>query len=63
MELGRVEILHEVATMSTYLAIPKIGHLQELFHVFGYLNANPKRKLAFDPDHPMVDKREFKRYD
>ena len=43
--------------------MPRIGHLQELFHMFGYLKANPKRKLAFDPDHPMVNERRFKRYD
>ena len=63
MELGHVDILYEVATMSTHLAMPIIGHLLELFHMFGYLKANTKRKLAFDPDHPMVDKRRFKRYD
>ena len=63
MELGRVDILYEVATMSTHLAMPRIGHLQELFHMFGYLKANQKRKLVFDPDHLMVNKRRFKRYD
>ena len=62
MELGRVDILYEFATMSTHLAMPRIGHLQELFHMFGYLKVNPKRKLAFDPDHPMVNERQFKRY-
>ena len=63
MDLGRVDILYKVATMSMHLAMPRIGHLQELFHVFGYLKANPKRKLAFDPDHLMVDERRFKRYE
>ena len=63
MELGRVDILYEVATMSTHLAMPKVGHLQELFHMVAYLKANPKRKLAFEPDHPMVNERRFKRYD
>ena len=48
--------------MSTHLAMLRSGHLQELFHVFGYLKANLKRKLAFDPDHPMVNGRRFKRY-
>ena len=48
--------------MSTHLAIPRIRHLQELFHMFGYLKANPKRKLAFDPDHSMVDEQRSKRY-
>ena len=63
MELGRVDILYEVATISTHLAMPRIGHLQELFHMFGYLKANPKRKLVLDPDHPMVHEHRFKRYD
>ena len=63
VELGRVDILYEVATMSMHLAMTRIGHLQELFRVFWYLKADPKRKLAFDPDHPMVDERQFKRYD
>ena len=63
MELGRVDILYKVATMSTHLAMPRIGHLQELFHMFGYLKANLKSKLAFDPDHPMVNKQLFKKHD
>jgi hypothetical protein len=54
--------LYEVATMSTHLAMPRIGHLEELLHIFGYLKQRPKRKLAFDPDQPMIDKRWFKKY-
>jgi len=50
VELGRVDILCEVATMLTHLAMPRIGHLKELLHIFGYLKQRPKRKLAFDPD-------------
>ena len=53
VEIGRVDILLEVSEMSTFLACPRIGHLQALFHVFGYLKDHLKRKLAFDPDHPM----------
>ena len=49
--------------MSMHLAMPMIGNLQELFHVFGYLKANLKRKLAFDQDHSMLDKRRFKKHD
>jgi hypothetical protein len=43
--------------------MPRIGHLEELLHIFGYLKQRPKRKLAFDPDHPMINKRQFKQYD
>jgi hypothetical protein len=62
VELGRVDILYEGATMSTHLAMPRIGHLEELLHIFGYLKQRPKHKLAFDPDHPMIDERRFKQY-
>ena len=60
VELGRVDILYEVATMLTQLAMPRIGHLEELLHIFGYLKQRPKRKLAY---HPMIDERRFKQYD
>ena len=49
--------------MSTHLALPREGHLQQAIHIFGYLKAHPKRKIAFDPDHPQVDERRFKKYD
>ena len=61
--LGRVDILLEMAFMSTHLALPRRGHLQQLYHIFGYLKANPKCNLFFDPQHPKVDERAFKEYD
>jgi hypothetical protein len=60
VELDHVDILYEVATMSTHLVMPRIGHLEELLHIFGYLKLRPKRKLAFDPDYPMINERQFK---
>ena len=63
VELGRVDILLETALMSTHLALLRRGHLEQLYHIFGYLKANPKRNLFFDPQHPKVDERAFKEYD
>ena len=57
VELGQVDILYEVATMLTHLAMPRIGHFEELLHIFGYLTQGPTRKLVFDPDHPMINDR------
>ncbi len=37
ISIGRIDILTEVAMMSTFLASPRSGHLVSLFHVFGYL--------------------------
>ena len=63
VELGRVDILLETALMFSHLALPRQGHLEQLYHIFGYLKANPKRNLFFDPQHRKVDERAFKEYD
>ena len=57
--LGRVDILLETSLMSTYLALPRRGHLRQIFHVFGYLKVNLKKKLCFDPQHLEIDERSF----
>ena len=63
VELGRVYILLETSMMLTHLALPRHRHLEQLYHMFGYLKANPKRKLYFDPQHPQIDERSFQSYD
>jgi hypothetical protein len=63
IELGRLDILFEVAIMSSYLAAPREGHLDQVFHIFGYLKKVPKRRIAFDPDYPNIDESRFKQYD
>lgn len=63
VELGRVDILLETALMSTYMAMPREGHLQQIYRIFGYLKSHPKRKLAFDPQHPRISELRFKQYD
>ena len=49
--------------MSTHFALPRRGHLEQLYHIFGYLKMKPKRKLFFDPQHPNIDERAFKEHD
>ena len=53
----------ETYLVSTHLALPRRGHLEQLHHIFGYLKMNPKRKLFFDPQHPNIDERAFKEHD
>ena len=62
IEIGRVEILLEVSHMSTHLALPRIGHLENLYHVFGFLKEKPKMRLAFDPAHPQISENVFQKY-
>ena len=55
VEIGRLEILLETSLLSSYLAMPRVGHLEQAYHIFGYLKANPKRKLVFDPEHTAIN--------
>lgn len=63
VELGRIDIALEVSLMSSHMAAPRIGHLQQLLHMLGYLKRVPKLTLAFDPRHPEIDEQRFHKYD
>jgi hypothetical protein len=63
VELGQVNILLEASLMSAYMSMPREGHLQQLYRMFGYLKLHPKRKIAFDPQHPAISKKMFQQYD
>ena len=62
VQLGRVDINLEVSLMSSYLACPRIGHLQQIYHIFGYLKLKPKRKLGFDHSEPLMFEKMFEEY-
>ena len=63
VELGRVDILLEVALLSSHLALPRVGHLQQVYHIFGYLDESPRRRLFFDPAHPKISESRFHNFD
>ena len=63
VELGRVDILLEVALLSQHLALPREGHLEQVLHVMGYLKEHKKMRLLFDSSQPQMDERWFKAYD
>ena len=61
--MSRVDILLETSLISAHLALPRIGHIEKVIHVFWYLKLHPKRKIAFYAAHPSIDERRFKKYD
>ena len=63
VEIGRVDIFLEVSLLSSQLALPRVGHLQAVYRVFGYLKQVPKRKLYFGPRKPMISKDIFQKFD
>lgn len=52
VELGRIDIYTEVAMLSQQLAVPRVGHLEVVYHVFAYLNKHDKSRIIFDPTDP-----------
>ena len=59
IEIGRIDILLEVSLLSSYLAIPRVGHLEQVYRIFGYLKHSPRRRLFMDPDHPNISESRF----
>ena len=51
-ELGRVDIYVEVLMLLSCLAIPREGHLHQLFHMFAYLKKHHNTEMVFDPSVP-----------
>ena len=45
--------------MSLHIPMPREGHLQQVYHIFGYLSQHNNSKLVFDPTYPVVDKDGF----
>ena len=63
VELGRIDIMVAVSMLSRYLVNPRVGHLEEVFHVFAYLKAYPKTSLVFDDTTPVFDETRFSQCD
>ena len=59
-EIGRVDILHEVLILSQYQASPRDGHIEQLLHIWAFLDKNPKLTLYFDHSRPLLDYGSFK---
>ena len=59
VELGRADICIEVSMMSSYLALPREGHMKELFHIFAYLKKHHNAEMIFDPSEPKLNESLF----
>jgi hypothetical protein len=55
VELVCIDIITEVSMLSTYLCLPREGHLEAVLHVFAYLGIHHNARVVFDPTHPAVD--------
>jgi len=60
IELGRLDIFTEVSMLSQHQALPREGHLEAAYHIFGYLKGHETGgRIVFDPKMPIVDDSAF----
>ena len=59
VELGKVDINVEVSMLSSHLAMPREGHMQDLLHVFAYVKKHINTEMVFDPSDPEIDMNSF----
>ena len=56
VEIGRMEIITEVSTLASQMAIPREGHKDAVFHFFAYMKARHNSRMVFDPSYPSIEK-------
>lgn len=54
-ELGRIDMLAEVASLATHLCAPRIGHLETVYKIFAYLQKHERSTMVFDDLQIEVD--------
>ena len=62
-ELGRVDITCEASLMASSMALPREGHLEQLYHIFAYLKLKHNLEMVFDPSEPDIDPALFPKED
>jgi hypothetical protein len=63
VEFRCIDIATEVSILSSYLACPREGHLENALHVMGYLQLKHNSRLIFDPTYPDIDQTAFPSFD
>ena len=62
-ELGRIDILAEVSSLATHLCLPREGHLDAVYRIFGYLKKHSRSRMVFDDGEVQVDESLFTKVD
>ena len=63
VELGRVDINCEVSMLSSCMALPRYGHLEQLYNMFAYLKRHNNTEVVYDPSEPVINMEDFPRED
>ena len=55
VELGRIDITCDLSMMSSFIAMPRVEHLEQLFHMFAYLKNHHNSRMVFGATYPNID--------
>ena len=58
-ELGHINIYLEVFMISSYLALPRQVHVEQVLHIFSYLKKYHNTEIVFDPSDSVIDESLF----
>jgi hypothetical protein len=59
VEFGRVDICLEVSMLSSHLALPRRGHMDQVLNIFAYLKAHHNAEIVLDASGPVIDENDF----
>ena len=59
VEISRIDITTEVSQLSSFLAMPRRGHLVNAIHIMSYLKIKHNSMLVLDPTYPDIDIDQF----
>ena len=49
--------------MSSHVALPREGHLEQVLHIFAHLKKYHNTEMVFDPSEPVIDESQFEAKD
>ena len=47
--------------LSSYVAMPREGHMNQVLHIFAYLKTHQNARLVLDPSYPNISKENFEK--
>jgi hypothetical protein len=42
-----------------HLVLPRVGHLEQVFHIFAHLKKYHNTEIVYDPSDPVIDEFQF----
>ena len=59
VDLERIDVCCETSMLSSYVAMSREVHLQQIYHMFTYLKRHRNARIVLGPSYPEIDDEEF----